>query len=73
MLQYSSLKLLKRECYEVEVQHYRKMDYNPMLHMYVTENYKPMYCIVLYCIVLYCIVQIKYSQGIVICYQMKYA
>ena len=31
LLQYSSLTPLERECYEGEVQPYRKMDYKPMM------------------------------------------
>ena len=31
LLQYSSLTLLERECYEGEVQRYRNTDYNPIM------------------------------------------
>ena len=33
--QYSSLTLLKKECYEDEVQPHRKTDYKPMIYIYI--------------------------------------
>ena len=35
LLQYSSLTLLKKECYEEEVQPYRKTDYKPKTYIYI--------------------------------------
>ena len=35
LLQYSSLTLLKKECYEEEVQPYLKPDYKPMIYIYI--------------------------------------
>ena len=34
LLQYSSSTLLKRECYEEEVQPHRKTDYKPIIYIY---------------------------------------
>ena len=36
LLQYSSLTPLERECYEGEVQPYRKTDYKPIIYIYIT-------------------------------------
>ena len=42
LLQYSSLTPLERECYEGEVQPYRKMDYKPMMMMMIrTKRIQP--------------------------------
>ena len=38
LLQYSSLTLLERECYEVEVQSYRKTDYKPMIYVHPSQS-----------------------------------
>ena len=35
LLQYSSLTPLERECYEGEVQPYRKTDYTPIIYKYI--------------------------------------
>ena len=37
LLQYSSLTPLERECYEGEVQPYRKTDYKPIIYIYIVE------------------------------------
>ena len=52
LLQYSSLTTLERECYEGEVQPYRKTDYKPIIYIYhyhiVFDFYLLLIIIVLY-------------------------